>query len=126
MSQSRFYGFRVGLPTSYLCTSLYLPICIYLFIYLFIHLFIILNNERKKPWKHPFQESVCLFLLLDQLTGSFHDQFLQIIRILLHHVDYVIKDVGFPLERNNRKEVLKSLTISQTLELSLLNGTGSN
>lgn len=50
------------------------------------------------PWKHSLQQSVCFLLLFNQLTGSLHHQLLQVIRVLLHHVNYVVKDVGFPVE----------------------------
>ena len=38
------------------------------------------------------------------MPGSFHYQLFQVVRILFHHVNYVIKDVGFPVERNSKKE----------------------
>lgn len=50
------------------------------------------------PRQHPFQKCIGFLLLFDQLPGSLHNQLLQVIRVLFHHVHYVVKDVCFPVE----------------------------
>lgn len=65
------------------------------------------------PRQHPFQKRIGFLLLFDQLPGSLHNQLLQVVRVLFHHVHYVVKDVCFPVERTTKKEHLNDATRNQ-------------
>lgn len=43
--------------------------------------------------QHPVEQSVCLLLLLGQLVGAFLHQSLQVVRVLLHDGQHVVKYV---------------------------------
>ena len=56
------------------------------------------------PRQHPFQKCIGFLLLFDQLSGSFHNKLLQVVRVLFHHVHDVVKDVCFPVEWTTTKK----------------------
>lgn len=62
------------------------------------------------PWQHSFQQSVSLLLFFDQLTSSFNHQFFQVISVLFHHINNVVKNVCFPLWGKNIKTTSNSST----------------
>ena len=51
------------------------------------------------PWQHPVQQFVCLGFLSDQFWSSLGDNLLQMVCVLLHHLNHVVHDVDFPDRR---------------------------
>ena len=65
------------------------------------------QRSQYSPWQHSLQQCICFLFLLDQLSCSLHNKFLQVICVLFHHIHDVIKYISFPVEQN------PSLTRSQ-------------
>ena len=61
---------------------------------------LIRNNYHKDnnhiPWKHSFQQGIGLLFLFHKLSSSFNNKFFQVISILLHHINHVVKNICSP------------------------------
>lgn len=78
----------------------------------------LLNWNKDLLWQHPTQEFFCLFLLLGELCGSVFYQLLQMVSVLLHHVDHLVNKVDLAVHRTPKNhyisDKIKDLSLKVT------------